>query len=100
MLSLLLQASSVQPPDILDSLIYATIVLFILSVITEKLTQLVRYYPRTFRWIGIIACGAFYFPIVRAALYDPKLSVFSIILLFLFNTGLLIVLIVNDPIVA
>jgi hypothetical protein len=100
MLSLLLQASSVQPPDILDSLIYATIVLFILSVITEKLTQLVRYYPRTFRWIGIIACGAFYFPIVRAALYDPKLSAFSIILLFLFNTGLLIVLIVNDPIVA
>jgi hypothetical protein len=100
MISLLLQPESGPPPDILDSLIYATIVLFILSVITEKLTQLVRYYPRTFRWIGIVSCGAFYFPIIRASLYDPRLSVFSIILLFLFNTGLLIVLIVNDPIVA
>src|SRR5687767_3098657 len=94
------QPVSGPPPDILDSLIYATIVLFILSVITEKLTQLVRYYPRTFRWIGILACGAFYFPITRALFYDPRLHLFSIILLFVFNTGLLIVLIVNDPIVA
>lgn len=100
MLPLVLQPSSSPPPDMLDSLIYATIVLFILSVITEKLTQLVRYYPRTFRWIGILACGAFYFPIVRAMLYDPRLSIFSIILLLIFNTGLLVVLIVNDPIVA
>ncbi len=100
MLPLFLQPESGPPPDILDSLIYATIVLFILSMITEKLTQLVRYYPRTFRWIGIMACGAFYFPIIRATMYDPRLSVFSIILLLTFNTGLLVVLVVNDPIVA
>lgn len=100
MLPLAFQPVSGPPPDILDSLIYATIVLFILSVITEKLTQLVRYYPRTFRWIGILACGAFYFPITRALFYDPRLHLFSVILLFVFNTGLLIVLIVNDPIVA
>jgi hypothetical protein len=100
MLPLAFQRVSGPPPDILDSLIYATIVLFILSVITEKLTQLVRYYPRTFRWIGIVACGAFYIPITRAVFYDPRLHVLSIILLYLFNTALLIVLIVNDPIVA
>lgn len=100
MTPLFLQPESGSSPDILDSLIYATIVLFILSVITEKLTQLVRYYPRTFRWIGIVACGAFYFPVIRATAYDPRLSVFSIVLLLLFNTGLLIVLVVNDPIVA
>ena len=100
MLPLLLQPESGPPPDILDSLIYATIVLFILSVITEKLTQLVRYYPRTFRWIGIIACGIFYVPIIRASFFDPRLSVFSIILLFVFNTGMLVILIVNDAIVS
>jgi hypothetical protein len=97
---ILLQTTTVQPPDILDSLIYATIVLFILSVITEKLTQLVRYYPRTFRWIGILACGAFYIPIIRAIAFDPRLSTFSVILLLVFNTAFLIVLVVNDPIVA
>lgn len=95
-----LQATTVPPPDILDSLIYATIVLFILSVITEKLTQLVRYYPRTFRWIGILACGAFYIPVVRAISYDPRLSTFSVIVLLLFNTTVLVVLLVNDAIVS
>lgn len=33
-----------QPPDILDTLIAVTIILFILSVITEKLVQLIRKY--------------------------------------------------------
>src|SRR5688500_8910781 len=100
MLPLAFQPVSGPPTDILDSLIYATIVLFILSVITEKLTLLVHYYARTFRLIGIVACGAFYFPIIRDVFYDPRLHVLSIILLYLFNTALLIVLIVNDPIVA
>lgn len=95
-----LQTTTVPPPDILDSLIYATIVLFILSVITEKLTQLVRYYPRTFRWIGILACGAFYIPVVRAISFDPRLSTFSVIVLLLFNTTLLVVLLVNDAIIS
>lgn len=98
--SLLLQANSGTTPDILDSLIYATIVLFILSIITEKLTQLVRFYPRTFRWIGIVCCTAFYFPIFRAIAHDPRLSGFSIVLLLIVNTFLLVVLVVNDPIVA
>lgn len=98
--SLLLQAAPTVPTDILDSLIYATIVLFILSIITEKLTQLVRFYPRTFRWIGIVCCTAFYFPIVRAVAHDPRLSGFSIVLLLVVNTVLLVVLVVNDPIIA
>ena len=100
MQNIFLQATTVQPPDMLDSLIYATIVLFILSVITEKLTQLVRYYPRTFRWIGIVACGAFYIPVIRAMAFDPRLSTFSVIILLIFNTVLLVVLVVNDPIVS
>lgn len=94
-----LEAAKASAP-ILDNLIYATIVLFILSVITEKLTQLIRFYPRQFRWIGIIMCGAFYIPILRAGFFEPKLSLFGVGFLLLFNTFLLIVLMVNDALFA
>jgi hypothetical protein len=42
--------------DILDSLITIVITLFILSVITEKLTQLVRSYPKIFQVLLTIGC--------------------------------------------
>src|SRR5258706_13760617 len=45
----------------LDSLLYVTIILFVLSVITEKITQLVRCYPRQFQFIGIFTILWFYY---------------------------------------
>jgi hypothetical protein len=91
----------VETPDILDSLIYATIVLFILSVITEKLTQLTRAYPRPFRYIGILMCLLFYIPLARAFndVYSHRedvLSFRSALLLFVSNSICLFLLIANS----
>lgn len=43
-------------PDLLDRIIAVVIVLFILSVITEKFTNLVRSYPRHFRVLLLLFC--------------------------------------------
>jgi hypothetical protein len=54
------------PMDMLDNLIFVTIVLFILSVITEKLTQLIRMYPLQFRIVGLVLCFLFFIPLYHA----------------------------------
>ncbi len=87
-------------PDTLDSLIYATVILFILSVITEKLTQLVRMYPTQFRTIGIVVCVLFFIPLGHAAIdkYSGVKDVITtgeIILLYCLDILLLVVIVAN-----
>ncbi len=82
-------------PDALDALIVAAILLFILSTITEKFTELVRMYPGQFRLIGIIFCMFFYFQIIYGSFNEPILGIITAVLLFLFNSFLFIVILAN-----
>ncbi|HTE00848.1 MAG TPA: hypothetical protein VK668_16265 [Mucilaginibacter sp.] len=94
---LLLQANTILPTssDPLDSLIAAAILLFILSTITEKFTELVRMYPGQFRIAGVLFCSFFYFQIGFGIFNEPLLGVITGIVLFVFNTFLLLVIIGN-----
>jgi hypothetical protein len=93
------QSSDNAPVDLLDSLIYTTIVLFILSVITEKLTQLIRMYPSYFRIIGAIASLCAYVPIVGSGLSEQFNNwnyIAGVVLLFMFNTAILVLIVANS----
>jgi hypothetical protein len=86
--------------DPLDRLIAVVIVLFILSVITEKFTQLVRTYPKQFRAIGIIFCGVCYVTLGMTShelFVDKSYSISggAIFLLFVLTTILLIWILAN-----
>lgn len=87
--------------DLLDNLIYVTIILFILSVITEKFTQLIRMYPAKFRAIAICAGLLFYYPLMRAAFaVDTTVEgsgsfLAGIIILFIANTFSLVIIVAN-----
>ena len=83
------------PPDPLDGLIAATILLFILSTITEKFTELVRMYPGQFRVVGVSFSLFFYFQIVFGIFNEPILGIITAIVLFIFNTFLLFVILAN-----
>ncbi len=78
--------------DPLDGLIIATIVLFILSTITEKFTTLVRMYPRQFRTIGLVFCLVFYYLVFNGIFNKPLLGIITGTILLLFNTFLLLVI--------
>jgi hypothetical protein len=85
-------------PDILDGLIYVAIVLFILSVIVEKITQLVRYYPSQFQKIAIALIIGFYgMSIYSFASGDTSndIQFCDFIILVLSNTGFLIIFFIN-----
>jgi hypothetical protein len=97
--------------DLLDGIIYGTIVLFILSVITEKFTQLARMYPSRFRIAGIVVCTLVLIPIgagLSAGWWAPegylngntKASyVLGIVLLLLSDLFCLIMLIANTDVI-
>lgn len=93
------QKSTVDSTDPLDRVISIIIVLFILSVITEKLTQLVRTYPRQFRALGLIFCGIGYLTIGSSTVNAIKTSntdhVWTIFFLFVFITVVLIIILAN-----
>jgi hypothetical protein len=84
------------PPgnDLLDVLIYILGILFILSVITEKLTQIVRMYPHTFRSILIAVGVFFYIPIVNSFQTGP-LSVVVFIVLLVIDTAIIALAVAN-----
>ena len=93
-----LQNGSNNQTDLLDAIIYVTIVLFILSVITEKFTQVVRMYPSKFRVTGIIACTLFFIPILVGLFSDFTKEtgyLLGISLLLMFNTFCFVMLVVN-----
>jgi hypothetical protein len=79
----------------LDLLLASVIILFILSTITEKFTQMVRSYPGQFRVLGFGFCLLFYIPIFRGIFFEPFLEIVSGIILLVFNTFLLIIIIAN-----
>lgn len=78
--------------DPLDGLLIATIVLFILSTITEKFTTLVRMYPGQFRIIGLAFCLVFYYLVFNGIFSQPKLGNITGTVLLLFNTLMLLVI--------
>ena len=92
-------------PDFLDGLISVVIVLFILSVITEKFTQLVRHYPNQCQRIAIILIIGIYV----VGLYSINVDVptpnpneqnidwIDFAILYLINTFFLVVFIINLP---
>lgn len=103
-MQLVLLAAKVGDIDLVDSLVYVTIVLFILSAITEKVTQLVRCYPKHFQIISIALAVLFYGLIIYSWYADlPKEFEKSRIssadgwLLIVVNTFLLILFILNFP---
>src|SRR5688500_9107461 len=81
--------------DALDGLIIVTIVLFILSTITEKFTTLVRMYPKQFRTIGLLFCLVFYYLVFNGIFGKPHLTTITGIVLLLFNTFMLLVILGN-----
>jgi len=80
--------------DLLDLLIYTLGILFILSIITEKLTQVIRMYPHTFRMIVIAVGLFFYIPIIDSFQSGP-LSVAVFIILLTIDTAILALTIAN-----
>lgn len=82
--------------NILDQLAYVTIVLFILSVIVEKITQLIRLYPWQTKLTMIITLSCLEVLLVTTQLdygaFNPHLVV-----LFLINTVMLLLIITNMP---
>lgn len=85
--------------DILDNLIYLAIVLFILSVIVEKITQLIRYYPKQFRIICVGLIIIFYFLALRSFITgdtSQDISSTDLVVLLLVNTSFLVVFLINS----
>ena len=80
--------------DLLDLLIYTLGILFILSVITEKLTQVIRMYPQTFRMIVIAVGLFFYIPIVDSFQSGP-LSIAVFIALLAIDTAIIALTVAN-----
>ena len=80
--------------DLLDLLIYTLGILFILSVITEKLTQVIRMYPHTFRLIVIAVGVFFYIPIVNSFQSGP-LSIAVFIVLLVIDTAIIALTVAN-----
>ena len=85
--------SSVQL-DPLDNLIYAGGVLFILSIITEKLTQLVRLYPAVFKGIALIFFLLFYVVIVSSYAADA-ITVAELAIFIIANTIVIVLIAAN-----
>lgn len=92
---LLVSANTASAIDPVDTLISAAILLFILSTITEKLTDLIRMYPVQFRIVGALYCLFLYFQIGYGIVNEPSLGVLLALGLFVFNTLLFFVIIGN-----
>ncbi len=91
--------------EFLDGLISVVIVLFILSVITEKFTQLVRHYPNQCQKVAILLISAiyvvgfysYYVPVESLGPNEENIDFTDLLVLLVFNTIILIVLIINLP---
>jgi hypothetical protein len=97
---------STTSPDLLNGLIYITIILFVLSVITEKITQLVRQYPLQCQIIGLIPICSSYFLIVASFFWPvigqlPKgqknLDATDFAALLIINTLFFLLFLINLP---
>jgi len=82
--------------DFLDALIVVLILLFILSTITEKLTELTRMYPIQFRIIGILACIIFAVQIIFGIWSEPPIGVIKAFILLLADIIIFLILVANS----
>ena len=88
----MLQTSAQQDP--LDNLIYAAGVLFIYSIITEKLTQLVRLYPTAFKSIALVFFCLFYVIIISSYAAET-ISVGELVIFMVANTIVVVLIAAN-----
>lgn len=88
----MLQTPAQQDP--LDNLIYAAGVLFILSIITEKLTQLVRLYPTVFKSIALVFFCLFYVIIISSYAAEA-ISVGELVIFMVTNTIVVVLIAAN-----
>jgi len=95
MIALSMIAAVTGETNSLDALIAALILLFILSTITEKVTELVRMYPGQFRIVGTLFCLFFYYQVFYGFYTEPPLGKAIAIALLLINTLLLLTIIAN-----
>ncbi|PWS33374.1 hypothetical protein [Pedobacter paludis] len=79
----------------LDALIVAVILLFILSTITEKFTELLRMYPYQSKMLGLLLCITLYILIFRTRSLQVDFPPKAFFGLLLCNLLLTVILVVN-----
>ncbi|MCR9015225.1 hypothetical protein [Aquiflexum gelatinilyticum] len=73
----------------LDSAIALTVILFVLSIVSEKFIQLIRSYPHTFSIILIAIAAFFFYRAIILFSYVFGNSVFDLLIIYILNLTLL-----------